>query len=298
MVGSAIVRDLSELGYSNIIVRTSAELDLRRQKDVEEFFEKERPEFVFMAAAKVGGIAANSSQRAAFLYDNVAIASNVIHAAHIYGATKLLFLGSSCVYPKNAPQPISEDQLLKGALEETNEPYAIAKIAGIKMCESYRNQYNSNFITVMPCNLYGPNDNYDFETSHVLPALIRRFHEAKENGDSTVTIWGTGNPKREFLYVDDLARACVFLMESYNEQKPINVGCGKEISISELAIKIKELVGFQGKVEYDQEKPDGTPRKVLDVAKLTEFGWNYAIHLDEGLKRTYEDFLCNIYSQP
>ncbi|MDP6908514.1 MAG: GDP-L-fucose synthase [Flavobacteriales bacterium] len=297
MVGSAIVRDLKELGYTNIVVRTSAELDLRNRKDVEEFFEKESPEFVFMAAAKVGGIVANNNLRAEFLYDNLAIAGNVIHAAHLFDVTKLLFLGSSCVYPKNSPQPICEDQLLQGELEKTNEPYAIAKIAGIKMCESYRSQYNSNFISVMPCNLYGPNDNYNLETSHVLPALIRKFHEAKVNGDEYVSIWGTGNPKREFLYVDDLARACVFLMESYNELEPINVGCGKEISISELAIKIKDLVGFEGQVKYDHRKPDGTLRKVLDVTKLTEFGWSHSISLDDGLKRTYKDFLSNIYNQ-
>lgn len=290
MVGSAIHRKLISEGYTNIIVRTSSELDLRIQEPVNEFFETERPEYVFLAAAKVGGIMANNMYRADFLYENLMIQSNVIHSAYATGVQKLMFLGSSCIYPKLAPQPMKEEYLLTGLLEPTNEPYAIAKIAGIKMCDAYRAQYGCNFISVMPTNLYGPNDNYDLQNAHVLPTLIRKFHEAKQNGDPAVTIWGTGTPKREFLHADDLASACVYLMENYNEEGLVNIGTGEDVTITELAMLIKEIVGYEGALVYDHTKPDGTPRKLMDVSKLTQLGWKYSINLKEGLKRVYNDY--------
>ena len=291
MVGSAIHRNLLALGYTNIITRTSSELDLRVQEPVNEFFESERPDYVFLAAAKVGGIMANNLYRADFLYENLMIQSNVIHSAYATKVSKLMFLGSSCIYPKLAPQPMKEEYLLTGLLETTNEPYAIAKIAGIKMCDAYRAQYGCNFISVMPTNLYGPNDNYDLQNAHVLPTLIRKFHEAKQNGDPAVTIWGTGTPKREFLHADDLAAACVYLMENYNEEGLVNIGTGEDVTITELAMLIKEIVGYEGALVYDHTKPDGTPRKLMDVSKLTNLGWKYSIELKEGLKRVYEDYL-------
>ena len=291
MVGSAIHRKLISEGYTNIIVRTSSELDLRIQEPVNEFFETERPEYVFLAAAKVGGIMANNMYRADFLYENLMIQSNVIHSAYATGVQKLMFLGSSCIYPKLAPQPMKEEYLLTGLLEPTNEPYAIAKIAGIKMCDAYRAQYGCNFISVMPTNLYGPNDNYDLQNAHVLPTLIRKFHEAKQNGDPAVTIWGTGTPKREFLHADDLASACVYLMENYNEEGLVNIGTGEDVTITELAMLIKEIVGYEGALVYDHTKPDGTPRKLMDVSKLSQLGWKYSINLKEGLKRVYDDYL-------
>lgn len=291
MVGSAIHRKLMAMGYTNIITRTSSELDLRVQEPVNEFFESERPDYVFLAAAKVGGIMANNLYRADFLYENLMIQSNVIHSAYATKVSKLMFLGSSCIYPKLAPQPMKEEYLLTGLLETTNEPYAIAKIAGIKMCDAYRAQYGCNFISVMPTNLYGPNDNYDLQNAHVLPTLIRKFHEAKQNGDPAVTIWGTGTPKREFLHADDLAAACVYLMENYNEEGLVNIGTGEDITITDLAMLIKEIVGYEGALVYDHTKPDGTPRKLMDVSKLTNLGWKYSIELKEGLKRVYEDYL-------
>ncbi|MGX1751997.1 GDP-L-fucose synthase [Sphingobacterium sp. NPDC055346] len=291
MVGSAIYRKLKELGYENIIVRTSKELDLRDQKAVKEFFETEKPEYVFLAAAKVGGIMANNVYRADFIYENLAIQNNVIHYSHENDVKKLMFLGSSCIYPKMAPQPLKEDYLLTGTLEPTNEPYAIAKIAGIKMVESYRMQYDDNYISVMPTNLYGINDNYHPENSHVLPALIRKFHEAKVNNSPTVNIWGSGKPMREFMFADDLADACVFLMENYNDLQFVNIGVGEDISIRELAELIKEVVGFQGELEFDSSKPDGTPRKLMDVSKLTSLGWKAKTNLKEGIKLAYGDFL-------
>ena len=291
MVGSAIHRKLMAMGYTNIITRTSSELDLRIQEPVNEFFESERPDYVFLAAAKVGGIMANNLYRADFLYENLMIQSNVIHSAYATKVSKLMFLGSSCIYPKLAPQPMKEEYLLTGLLETTNEPYAIAKIAGIKMCDAYRAQYGCNFISVMPTNLYGPNDNYDLQNAHVLPTLIRKFHEAKQNGDPAVTIWGTGTPKREFLHADDLAAACVYLMENYNEEGLVNIGTGEDITITDLAMLIKEIVGYEGALVYDHTKPDGTPRKLMDVSKLTNLGWKYSIELKEGLKRVYEDYL-------
>ena len=291
MVGSAIHRKLISEGYTNIIVRASSELDLRVQEPVNEFFETERPDYVFLAAAKVGGIMANNIYRADFLYENLMIQSNVIHSAYATGVQKLMFLGSSCIYPKMAPQPMKEEYLLTGLLEPTNEPYAIAKIAGIKMCDAYRAQYGCNFISVMPTNLYGPNDNYDLQNAHVLPTLIRKFHEAKQNGDPAVTIWGTGTPKREFLHADDLAAACVYLMENYNEEGLVNIGTGEDVTITELAMLIKEIVGYEGAMVYDHTKPDGTPRKLMDVSKLTNLGWKYSIELKEGLKRVYDDYL-------
>ncbi|MHC8947658.1 GDP-L-fucose synthase [Sphingobacterium hungaricum] len=293
MVGSSIYRLLEEKGFTNLLVRTSKELDLRNQQDVFEFFEKEKPDYVFLAAAKVGGIVANNTYRADFLYENLAIQNNVIHASHVNEVNKLMFLGSSCIYPKLAPQPLKETYLLTGELEPTNEPYAIAKIAGIKMCESYRDQYNSRFISVMPTNLYGKNDNYHPQNSHVLPALIRRFHEAKLSGASEVTIWGTGTPLREFLYADDLAEACLFLMENYEEKEFVNIGTGTDISIKDLATLIKETVGFEGEIKFDTSKPDGTPRKLMDVSKLSELGWKYKIPLEKGIQLAYEDFLKN-----
>ncbi len=291
LVGSAIVRALKAGGFSNLVVRSSKELDLRSQAAVDAFFKEEKPQFVFMAAAKVGGIVANNTYRADFLYDNLMIVSNVVHAAYNNNVTKLLFLGSSCIYPKLAPQPLKEEYLLTGPLEHTNEPYAIAKIAGIKLCESYRDQYGANFISVMPTNLYGLNDNYHPENSHVLPALIRKFHEAKENGASEVSIWGSGTPKREFLFADDLAEACLFLMENYNEKEIINIGCGDDVSIKELAETVKEVTGFTGNLVYDTSKPDGTPRKLMDVAKIHSLGWHHKTPLVEGMKIAYQDFL-------
>lgn len=291
MVGSAIYRKLKESGFENIIVRTSKELDLRDQQAVKEFFETEKPEYVFLAAAKVGGIMANNVYRADFIYENLAIQNNVIHYSHENDVKKLMFLGSSCIYPKMAPQPLKEDYLLTGTLEPTNEPYAIAKIAGIKMVESYRMQYDDNYISVMPTNLYGINDNYHPENSHVLPALIRKFHEAKVNNSPTVNIWGSGKPLREFMFADDLADACLFLMENYNDLQFVNIGVGEDISIRELAELIKEVVGFQGELEFDSSKPDGTPRKLMDVSKLTSLGWKARTNLKEGIKLAYEDFL-------
>lgn len=294
MVGSAIHRKLLSLGYSNIITRTSTELDLRIQEPVNEFFETERPDHVFLAAAKVGGIMANNLYRADFLYENLMIQSNVIHSAYATRVSKLMFLGSSCIYPKLAPQPMKEEYLLTGLLESTNEPYAIAKIAGIKMCDAYRAQYGCNFISVMPTNLYGPNDNYDLQNAHVLPTLIRKFHEAKQNGDPAVTIWGTGTPMREFLHADDLASACVYLMENYDEEGLVNIGTGIDVSITELALLIKEIVGYEGTLVYDHTKPDGTPRKLMDVSKLTNLGWKYTIALKDGLKQVYDDYLSSL----
>lgn len=293
MVGSAIYRKLQQEGYTNIITKTSKELDLRRQAEVEKFFETFRPEYVFLAAAKVGGILANNTYRAEFLYDNLMIQNNVIHASYKYGVKKLLFLGSSCIYPKLCPQPMKEEYLLSGYLEPTNEPYAIAKITGIKMCEAYRDQYGCNFISAMPTNLYGPNDNYDLNNSHVLPALIRKFHEAKANNQKQVTVWGTGTPRRELMHVDDLADACLFLMNNYNEKKFVNVGTGKDISIGELAELVKKIVGYKGEIIFDTSKPDGTPKKLLDLTYLHSLGWNHRIELEEGIKMTYEDFLKN-----
>lgn len=284
MVGSAIYRNLQGKGFNNIIVRTSAELDLRHQAAVDAFFEKERPEFVFLGAAKVGGIVANNTYRGEFIYENLMIQNNVVHAAWKNGVKKLLFLGSSCIYPKMCPQPIKEEYLLSGYLESTNEPYAIAKIAGLKLCESYRKQYGVDMISAMPTNLYGPNDNYDLNNSHVLPALIRKFYEAKQAGKASVEIWGTGSPKREFLHVDDLADACVFLMENYSGEQHVNVGTGEDISIKELATLVKELVGFQGELVFNTEKPDGTPRKLLDVSKLNALGWKHRIDLRSGIE--------------
>jgi GDP-L-fucose synthase len=298
MVGSAIHRKLLGLGYTNIITRTSSELDLRVQEPVNEFFETERPDYVFLAAAKVGGIMANNLYRADFLYENLMIQSNVIHSAYATRVSKLMFLGSSCIYPKLAPQPMKEEYLLTGLLEQTNEPYAIAKIAGIKMCDAYRAQYGCNFISVMPTNLYGPNDNYDLQNAHVLPTLIRKFHEAKQNGDPAVTIWGTGTPMREFLHADDLASACVYLMENYNEEGLVNIGTGVDVTITELAMFIKEIVGYEGTLVYDHTKPDGTPRKLMDVSKLTNLGWKYSIDLKAGLKRVYDDYLNTHSSTP
>ena len=291
MVGSAILHALVADGFTNFVYRTSKELDLRNQAAVTQFFAEEKPQYVFLAAAKAGGIVANNSYRADFLYDNLMIVSNIVHAAYKNGATKLLFLGSSCIYPKMAPQPIKEEYLLTGLLEPTNEPYAIAKIAGIKLCETYREQYGANFISVMPTNLYGKNDNYHPENSHVLPALIRRLHEAKQQGLPQVVIWGSGMPKREFLFADDLAEACLFLMKNYNEKEIVNIGCGEDITITELAELIKEITGFKGALVYDTTKPDGTPRKLLDVTKINNLGWHYKIKLKEGIQMAYQDFL-------
>lgn len=294
MVGSAIVRRLEKEGFHNIITRTSKELDLRNQLAVSEFFANEKPEYVFLAAAKVGGIVANNTYRAEFLYDNLQLQNNVIHYSYVNGVKKLMFLGSSCIYPKLAEQPLKEDYLLTGVLEPTNEPYAIAKIAGIKMCESYRAQYGCNFISVMPTNLYGYNDNYHPQNSHVLPALIRKFHEAKIEGKSEVEIWGTGSPLREFLFSDDLADACFFLMQNYDEQQFINIGVGHDISIKDLALLVKRIVGFEGELSFNTAKPDGTPRKLMDVSKLHSLGWKHKIELAEGIEMAYEDFLKNI----
>lgn len=287
MVGSAIYRKLTSLGYTNIIGRSSAELDLRFQDQVTSFMERERPQYVFLAAAKVGGILANNQYRAEFLYDNLMIEANIIHASFLSGVEKLLFLGSSCIYPKNAPQPLKEEYLLTGLLESTNEPYAIAKIAGIKLCEAYRSQYGCNYISAMPTNLYGPNDNYDLQGSHVMPALIRKFHEAKKNANPEVVIWGSGKPLREFMHVDDLAEASVFLMHNYNEAGFINVGTGDEISILDLAQLIKRIVGYEGTIIHDSSKPDGTPRKLMDNSRLTALGWTSTITLEDGIRTVY-----------
>lgn len=294
MVGSAIVRSLEKRGYQNLILKTSAELDLRNQQAVADFFASEKPAYVFLAAAKVGGIVANNMYRADFLYENLAIQNNVIHAAYVNQVTKLMFLGSSCIYPKLAPQPLKESYLLTGLLEPTNEPYAIAKIAGIKMCEAYRAQYGCNFISVMPTNLYGPNDNYDLQNSHVLPAMIRKFHEAKERGDQSMELWGTGAPMREFLYADDLAEACLFLMEIYNDAELVNIGTGVDVTIKELAETVQRIVGFAGTVKWDTTRPDGTPRKLMDVNKLHGLGWKHHIELVDGIKLAYQDFLANV----
>lgn len=289
MVGSAIVRKLTAEGYRNLVLRTSSELDLRNQPLVEKFFESEKPEYVFLAAAKVGGILANNTYRAEFLYDNLMIEANVIHQSYIHGVKKLLFLGSSCIYPKMAAQPLKEDCLLSGYLEETNEPYAIAKIAGIKLCENYRRQYGCDFISAMPTNLYGPNDNYDLNTSHVIPALIRKFYEASVENFPAVEVWGTGSPRREFLHVDDLADACLFLMNKYSDSGFINVGVGEDLTINELSLLIKEVTGYQGNITFDTSKPDGTPRKLMDVTKLFNLGWRPSIHLRAGLQAVFED---------
>ena len=291
MVGSAIYRKLIKEGYTNIITKTSAELDLRDQKAVSEFFAEEKPDYVFLAAAKVGGIVANNTYRADFLYENLAIQNNVIHSAYENDVKKLMFLGSSCIYPKLAPQPLKEEYLLTGLLEETNEPYAIAKIVGIKMCDAYRAQYGCNFISVMPTNLYGYNDNYHPQNSHVLPALIRKFHEAKVSAAPEVIVWGSGSPMREFLFADDLANACYFLMDSYNEPTLINIGTGVDLTIKDLALLIKKTVGYEGNLVFDSTKPDGTPRKLMDVSKLHNLGWKHQIDLEEGIKLAYEDFL-------
>lgn len=293
MVGSAIVRKLNENGFSNIVTKTSKELDLISQQLVNDFFEKEKPKFVFLAAAKVGGIYANNTYRADFLYQNLMMESNVIHAAYKNNVEKLFFLGSSCIYPKAAPQPLKEEYLLTGPLEQTNEPYAIAKIAGIKLCESYRRQYNCNFISAMPTNLYGPNDNYDLNNSHVLPALIRKFHTAKIESKDVVEVWGSGTPLREFLHVDDLAEACYFLMQNYNQEQLVNVGSGVDISIKDLALLVKKVVGFSGQLIFDETKPDGTYRKLMDVSKLQKLGWKYSIELEQGIEMVYKDVLAN-----
>ena len=292
MVGSAIVRELNRLGYFNVIVRTSAELDLRNQTAVEMFYQQEKPDYVFVAAAKVGGILANNTYRAEFLYDNLCIQNNLIHNAHVVGVKKLLFLGSSCIYPKLAPQPLKEEYLLSGYLEPTNEPYAIAKITGIKMCEAYRDQYGCNFISAMPTNMYGPNDNYHPENSHVLPALIRKFHEAAENNSPEVVVWGDGTPMREFLYADDLANALVYLMLNYDEKEFVNVGYGSDITIGDLAKMIGEIVGFKGEIVFDASKPNGTPKKLMDSGRLFATGWQPKTHLKEGISLAYEDFLA------
>lgn len=297
LVGSAIVRKLREKGYQNLVYRTRKELDLRDKNQVDEFFEREKPEYVFLAAAKVGGIVANNEYPADFIRDNLMIQTNVIDAAYRNGVKKLLFLGSTCIYPKFAPQPLKEEYLLTGELEPTNEPYAIAKIAGIKMCQSYNRQYGTKYISVMPTNLYGPNDNFDLHTSHVLPALIRKFHEAKVNNAPYVEVWGTGTPRREFLYSDDLADACVFLMNNYDGNEIINIGVGKDISIKELAEKIKNVVGYQGEIKFDTSKPDGTPRKLVDVSRINALGWKASISLDEGLQKVYQWFLENVAGQ-
>ena len=290
MVGSAILRNLKEKGFSNFILKTSSELDLRNQRAVSDFFKNEKPEYVFLAAAKVGGINANNIYRADFLYENLMIQNNVIHSAFENKVVKLMFLGSSCIYPKRAPQPLKEEYLLSGFLEDTNEPYAIAKIAGIKLCESYRRQYACNFISVMPTNLYGPNDNYNLNNSHVLPALIRKFHEAKENKLPSVEIWGTGLPLREFLHADDMADACVYLMQNYDGAQHVNIGTGIDLSIKDLSLLVKKIVGYSGSITHDLSKPDGTPRKLMDVSFLHKLGWKHKIDLEEGIIAVYEDF--------
>nr|WP_315211437.1 GDP-L-fucose synthase [uncultured Flavobacterium sp.] len=295
MVGSAILRALQAQGYSNFLLRTSGELDLRNQQSVADFFTQEKPDYVFLAAAKVGGIVANNTYRADFIYENLMIQNNVIHQAYVNKVKKLMFLGSSCIYPKLAPQPLKEEYLLTGLLESTNEPYAIAKIAGIKMCDGYRDQYGCNFISVMPTNLYGPNDNYDLNNSHVLPAMLRKFIMAKRNEDVSVTIWGTGSPKREFLYADELADACLFLMESHNDSGLVNIGVGDDISILDLALLVKKIVGFEGEVLTDPSKPDGTPRKLMDVSKLNNLGWKAQITLEEGIQKVFNEIKDTIW---
>ena len=292
MVGSAICRKLEKEGFVNLVTRSSKDLDLRNQQSVDDFFESEKPAYVFLAAAKVGGIMANNTYKAEFLYDNLMIEANIIQASYKNDVNKLLFLGSSCIYPKLAPQPLKEDYLLSGFLEPTNEPYAIAKIAGIKLCEYYREQFGCNYISAMPTNLYGPNDNYDLQNSHVLPALIRRFHEAKINNVSSVTLWGSGSPKREFLYVDDLANACFHLMQHYNGKQFVNIGTGEDMSIRELAELIKHVVGYNGDIAWDPTKPDGTPRKLMDVSKAHSLGWTHEIELEEGIRKAYDNFLA------
>lgn len=287
MVGSAIVRRLEKEGYTNLVTRSSAELDLRNQEAVNRFFAEEKPEYVFLAAAKVGGIVANNTYRAEFIYENLMIESNIIHSAYVQQVKKLLFLGSSCIYPKLAAQPLKEESILSGYLEETNQPYAIAKIAGIELCDAYRAQYGCHFISAMPTNLYGPNDNYDLEKSHVLPALLRKFIVAKRNHESFVELWGSGTPKREFLHVDDLADACFFLMEEYDEKGLVNVGVGVDISILELANLVCDIVGYKGEIRLNRDKPDGTPRKLMDVSKLSGLGWRASIGLEEGIRRVY-----------
>ena len=293
LVGSAIVRNLEAKGYTNIVYRTHEELDLTNQANVQAFFKEEQPEYVILAAAKVGGIHANNTYPADFIYDNLMIQNNVIKAAHDYKVKKLLFLGSTCIYPKMAPQPIREEYLLTGALEETNEAYAVAKIAGLEMCKFFKRQYGDNFISCMPTNLYGPNDNFDLKSSHVLPALIRKFHEAKVNGSDTVEVWGTGTPLREFIYVDDMADACVFLMENYDGEQHVNIGTGEEVSIRQLAETIKEVVGFEGELVFNTDMPDGTPRKLTTVDKLHGLGWKHKVSLNEGIRLAYEWFLEN-----
>lgn len=294
MVGSAIVRKLEQEGFTTILTRTSSELDLCNQQSVNDFFAKEKPEYVFLAAAKVGGILANNIYRGEFLYNNLLIESNIIHAAYVNAVTKLLFLGSSCIYPKLAPQPLKEEYLLTGLLEETNEPYAIAKIAGIKLCEAYRDQYGCNFISAMPTNLYGQGDNYHPQNSHVIPALLRKFHEAKMNKADHVEIWGTGSPFREFMYVDDLAEACYFLMQQYNDKLFVNMGTGEEVSIKDLAFVVKDVIGFEGEIRFDTSKPDGTPRKLMDSARIHSLGWKHTTSLQEGLKKAYGHFVEEI----
>ncbi len=296
MVGNAILRNLTNKGFTNIIVRTRDELDLLDQRTVFNFFSTHKPEYVFMSAAKVGGIIGNKTYPADFIYENLTVQNNIIHASHIHGVTKLLFLGSSCIYPKFAMQPISESELLQSGLEPTNEYYAIAKIAGIKMCEAYRKQYGSNFISLMPTNLYGQGDNYHPQNSHVIPAMIKKFHDAKVSNSPTVSIWGTGTPMREFLHVDDLADASVFLMENYNNIEHVNVGTGEDVTIKELADTIKKIIGYEGDIVFDTTKPDGTPRKLLNVRKLRDLGWKHSISLEEGLRKTYENFLEELAS--
>lgn len=293
MVGSAILRKLQNEGFENLILRASKELDLRNQQAVQAFFEQEKPDYVFLAAAKVGGIVANNTYRAAFLYENLQIQNNVIHSSYLAGVKKLMFLGSSCIYPKMAPQPLREDYLLTGTLEPTNEPYAIAKIAGIKMCDAYRSQYGCNFVSVMPTNLYGPNDNYDLQNSHVLPAMIRKYHEAKISNAANVTLWGTGSPMREFLHADDLADACFYLMQHYNDSHLVNIGTGEDVTIKQLAETVQKTVGYQGQTIWDTTKPDGTPRKLMDVSKLHSYGWKHTIALEQGIGLAYQDFLEN-----
>lgn len=298
MVGSALVRALKRSGYGNLILRTSSELDLRDQAAVHTFFAEERPQYVYLAAAKVGGIQANNTYRAEFLYDNLAIAANVIHAAYAQGVDKLLFLGSTCIYPKAAPQPMPEEALLTGPLEPTNEPYAIAKIAGIKLCEAYRDQYGSNFISAMPTNLYGPNDNYDLQNSHVLPALVRKFYEAVRDGKSEVEVWGSGKPMREFLHVDDLAEACLFLMENYDGKQFVNVGTGEDVTIETLARMIGRASGFEGKLVFNTSKPDGTPRKLTDVSKIRAMGWKHKISLEDGIAEVCKSYAETAEKEP
>lgn len=295
MVGSAILRKLKAEGFTNFVLKTSSELDLRNQQNVADFFTKEKPDYVFLAAAKVGGIIANNTYKGDFIYENLMIQNNVIHQSYLNNVKKLMFLGSSCIYPKMAPQPLKEEYMLTGELEPTNEPYAIAKIAGIKMCDAYRDQYGCNFISVMPTNLYGPNDNYDLKNSHVLPAMLRKFIMAKRNGDAKVTIWGTGSPKREFLHANDLAEACLFLMKNYNESGLVNIGIGDDISILDLAILVKKIVGFEGEIVTDTTKPDGTPRKLMDVSKLSSLGWKAKITLEEGILKVYDEIRDTIW---